>query len=266
MALAQRRAGLLGAAGATPPRRRVAQRPGLTTWTHTTVGLLASGWRSTRQHYEREMSTATTARTTIESVTAKIAQDQATSLRAVSGLVETRFIPMLLSTMPRTPKGKARKTAIVASTKAKATPCGSSRRLHVPQGEAAGGALRLELLEGWVPRSPCHLQDTQGMPTATNIQGCANGGEYIGMILATSKGSPLDNLSGERDGPARTRAGRNLAGPLFRGHFGTSALWGSWRDGVMVLLAQTLNSDPAAHQQPPPKRPLMPEVALLRSR
>jgi hypothetical protein len=36
---AQRRAGLLGAAGATPPRRRVAQRPGLTTWAHTTASL-----------------------------------------------------------------------------------------------------------------------------------------------------------------------------------------------------------------------------------
>ena len=39
----------------------------------------------------------------MQSVTAKIAQDQATSLRAVSGLVETRFMPMLLSTMPRSP-------------------------------------------------------------------------------------------------------------------------------------------------------------------
>jgi hypothetical protein len=55
------------------------------------------------------------------------------------------------------------------------------------------------------------------MPTATNIQGYANGDEYIGMILATSKGSPLDNLVGERDGPARTRVGRNLAGTLAPG-------------------------------------------------
>src|SRR5215471_4890971 len=77
--------------------------------------------------------------TMMQSVTAKIAQDQVTSLRAVLGLVETRFIPILLRMMPRSPIGKAKNIAIVPSTNAKAIPM----RVISPSARSPSGGVGL---------------------------------------------------------------------------------------------------------------------------